>query len=66
MNQLHRALDSLERNTPGLTVHDMRRVFGPMAVEGLFAHGYVRRWADDRFTLTTAGRRCLADVRTSA
>ena len=63
MNRMHRALDSLERNTQGLTVDEMRRAFGPMAVEGLFAHRYIRPWADDRYTLTAAGQRCLNDVR---
>lgn len=63
MNPMHRALDSLERNTGGLTVDQLRKAFGPMAVEGLFAHRFVRLWADDRYTLTEAGQRRLHDTR---
>lgn len=64
MNQMRRALDSLERNTDGVTVASLQRAFGAMAVEGLFAHGYVRVLIDDRYILSGRGHRCLHDART--
>lgn len=61
-SNLLRALDSLERNTDGITRENLERVFGPMAFEGMQTKGFIRPMRTTRFTLTEAGQRCLRDL----
>lgn len=61
-SNLHRALDSLERNTDGITRENLQRVFGAQVFEGLQAKEFIRPMRTNRFTLTEAGQRCLRDL----